>query len=121
MPIEKVFAINARPHDIFAALERDLDAAIEHQGTTHEVLAKEPDRSLELRVTIGGIPCLLRYTLEPSGGATEVTATLNPYGWRYGLFRTITFGLRDSNFAVTLVQSLANLKAAVEAESGTVE
>lgn len=116
MPIEKVFAINAPARTIFAAIERDLKDASEYAGTTHDVLARERDRAIELRVTIGGIPCLLRYALDEQDGHTEVTGTLTPYGWRYALFRTMTLGLRETNFAVALVEALANLKAAAEAE-----
>ena len=116
MPIEKVFAINAPPHVIFAAIERDLASAAAHEGATYEMLRRESDRAIDLRVTIGGIPCTLRYALEAKNAHTEVTGTLAPYGWRYAIFRTMTFGLRDSNFAVTLVQALANLKAAVEGD-----
>jgi hypothetical protein len=114
VPIEKVFAINAPPSAIFAAIERDLADASEYEGTTHEVLVRDPDRAIELRVTIGAIPCKLRYTLEEKAEYTEVTGTIVPYGWRYAAFRIITFGLRDTNFAVALVQALANLKAEVE-------
>ncbi len=121
MPIEKVFEINAPPHVIFAAIERDLAAASAHEGETYDVLRRDADHSIDLRVTIGGIPCTLRYALEAKHECTEVTGTLTPYGWRYVAFRTMTFGLRDSNFAVMLVQALANLKAAVEAPIGDVE
>ena len=114
MPIEKVFAINAPPPAILAAIEGDLADAAAHEGAIYEVLRRESDLAIDLRVTIGGIPCRLRYALEAKDGHTEVTGTLTPYGWRYAVFRTMTFGLRDSNFAVTLVQALANLKAAVE-------
>jgi hypothetical protein len=115
MPIEKVFAINASPRVIFDAIERDLADASEHAGATHEVLARDPERSIDLRVTIGGMPCKLRYDLAERDGHTEITGTLQPFGWRYAAFRTITFGLRDSNFALMLVQALANLKAEAEA------
>lgn len=114
MPIEKVFAINAPARTIFAAIERDLADASEYEGTTHEVLSRDLNRAIEIRVTIAGIPCHLRYVLQEEGARTEVTGTLTPYGWRYALFRTITFGLRDTNFAVALVEALANLKAAAE-------
>jgi hypothetical protein len=116
MPIEKVFAIQATPREIFAAIEGDLASAAAHEGDTHELLARDEDRSIDLRVTIGGIPCRLRYVIEQKDGQSEVTGTLTPYGWRYAAFRTMTFGLRDHNFAVALVESLANLKAAVETE-----
>jgi hypothetical protein len=116
VPIENVFAINATPATIFEAIERDLASASAHEGETYEVLRREEDRSIDLRVTIGGISCTLRYALNAKDGHTEVTGTLTPYGWRYMVFRAMTFGLRDSNFALTLVQALANLKAAVEDE-----
>jgi hypothetical protein len=116
MPIEKVFAINAPPREIFAALDRDIDSAREHAGDTFEVTRRDPPRSMQLRVTIGGVPCWLTYTLEPRGDATEVAANLVPFGWKYAFFKIITFGLRDHNFEIALVEGLANLKAAVEDE-----
>jgi hypothetical protein len=45
---------------------------------------------------------------------TEVSATVEPYGMRYALFRIMTLGMRDQNFAVPVVEGLANLKAEVE-------
>jgi hypothetical protein len=121
VPIEKAFAINASPREIFAALERDLQGAAEHAGDTFEVLRREPDRALELRVTIGGVPCWLAYRLEPKAGYTEVSAVLTPYGLKYTLFRIITLGLRDQGFSLALVQGLANLKEAVEGEAAPSE
>jgi len=121
LPIEKAFAINASPREIYAALESDLQGAAEHAGDTFEVLRREPDRALELRVTIGGVPCWLNYSLEPKDGYTEVSAVLTPYGLKYGLFRILTLGLRDQGFALTLVQGLANLKEAVEGEAAPSE
>jgi hypothetical protein len=117
MAIEKAFAIRATPQAIFAAIERDLGSAAAHEGDTYDVLHRDPPVSIDMRVTIGMIPCRLRYSLEPRDGHTEVTGTLYPYGWQYAAFRTITFGMRDANFAVALVESLANLKAAVEEEA----
>ena len=114
MPIEKVFAIRATPQAIYAAIEGDLASASAHEGDAYEILHRDPGRSIDMRVTFGMIQCKLRYLLEPKDGHTEVTGTLTPYGWQYTLFRTMTFGMRDQNFAVALVESLANLKAAVE-------
>lgn len=114
MPIEKAFAINAPPHVIYAALEHDLGEASDHAGDTHEVLRRDPSRSLELRVTIGGVPCYLTYRLEPRADHTEVIAQLQPFGWRYTFFRIITLGLRNDGFQIALVEGLANLKAEVE-------
>ena len=114
MSIEKAFAIRAAPHEIYAAIERDLNAAHEHAGDTFEVLRRDPSRSIELRVTIGGIPCWLTYTLEPKLDHTEVAARLVPFGWKYTLFRIMTFGMRDQGYEIALVEALANLKAEVE-------
>jgi hypothetical protein len=114
MPIEKAFAINATPHNIYAAIERDLAGAGEHAGETFDVVRRDPGRSIELRVTIGNVPCWLTYRLEPRDDYTEVVATLVPFGWKYALFKMMTFGLRDQNFEIALVEGLANLKAEVE-------
>ena len=118
MPIEKAFAINAPPREIFAAIERDLAGASEHAGDTFEVLRREPDRSIDLRVTIGGVPCWLTYRLSPRESDTEVVAVLTPFGLKHTLFRIMTLGLRDQGFEMALVQGLANLKADVEDELG---
>jgi len=115
MSIEKAFAIRANPHEIYAAIQSDLAAAGEHEGSTYEVLHSDPGRSIRLRVTIGGMPCHLRYEIIPRDEHCEVVASLDPYGWRYTAFRIMTLGLSNGGFEATLVQSLANLKAAVEA------
>jgi hypothetical protein len=116
--IEKAFAIRAAPREIYAAIEQDLASAAEYEGTTHEVLRREPERSLELRVTIGIVPCLLTYRITPRTDDTEVAATLEPYGWRYAAFQILTLGMRRSLFEFALVDALSNLKSAVEDDSG---
>jgi hypothetical protein len=116
MPIEKAFAIRATPYQIYAALDRDLRSAEADGAGDFEVLARHPGRSLELRVTMGGIPCWLRYDLTPQDGATEVTATLTPFGLRYTVYKIVTLGMRDHAFALALVQGLANLKAELEGD-----
>ncbi len=121
MPIEKAFAIRAQPHVIFAAIERDLHAAGDHAGDTFEVLHRDPSRSIELRVTIGGVPCWLIYTLQPTPDHTEVVARLTPFGWKYTLFRIMTLGMRDQGYEIALVEALANLKAAVEGSDSDAE
>jgi hypothetical protein len=113
MTVEKAFAIRAIPDVIYAALERDLaDAASD--GGAFQVLHRDPPRSLQLRVTMSGVPCYLTYTLRPRDGDTEVSATLIPFGLKYTIFRIITLGLHDGGFSVALVHGLSNLKAAVE-------
>ncbi len=113
MTIEKAFAIKASAHDIYAALERDI-ATASGDDSGFEVLRREPDREIELSVTIGGIPCWLTYRLDPRADHTEVVALLTPFGFKYAFFHIITLGLRNQGFEVALVQGLANLKQAVE-------
>ena len=43
-----------------------------------------------------------------------VPARLVPFGWKYTLFRVMTFGMRDQGYEIALVEALANLKAEVE-------
>lgn len=120
MPIEKAFAIRATPPEIYAALERDIEAALHADGGGQfEVLRRERDREIELRVSISGFPCWLTYRLDPKPDHTEVVALLTPFGFRYTFFRMITFGLRDQGLEFALVQGLVNLKEAVE--EGTVD
>jgi hypothetical protein len=114
MPIEKAFAIHANAREIYAAIERDLGDAAEHAGDTFEIVRRDPPRSLELRVTIGGIPCWLTYVLEEKPDHTEVAARLTPFGWKYTFFRIMTFGMRDQGYEIALVEALANLKSEVE-------
>lgn len=115
MPIEKAFAIQAAPHDIYAALERDIAGEGQRDGD-FEVIRRQQDHEIELRVRIAGIPCWLTYRLEPRPDYTEVVALLIPFGFKYAFFKAITLGLRDQGFEVALVQGLSNLKDAVEAK-----
>ena len=116
MPIEKAFAIKASPRVIYEAIERDLGDA--NSDDTWGVVRREPPNAIDLRVTIGGIPCDLAYRLTRKSDHTEVEAILNPYGWKHQLFRSITFGMHNHGFEAALVQSLANLKEAVEGDAG---
>jgi hypothetical protein len=117
VPIEKAFAVRATPQVIYSAIEHDLASASQYEGTTHEVLRREPGRLLEMRVTIGIVPCRLTYRITPRIGDSEVAATLVPYGWRYAIFQLMTLGMRRSFFEFALVDALANLKSAVEGDS----
>lgn len=114
MNIEKAFAISATPQEIFAAIERDLEGASEHEGRTFDVLHRDPPSRMDLRVTIAGVPCRLTYRLTQQRDHTEVAATLIPTGWKHALFRIMTFGMQRQGYEVALVESLANLKAGVE-------
>lgn len=114
--IEKVFAIQATPRVIYDTIERDLADASEHAGSAYDVLRREPPAEIDLRVTIGNVPCKLEYRIAAVAEGSEVTARLEPYGFKYAAFRLVTFGMSNQGFDVALVQSLANLKAAVEAD-----
>jgi hypothetical protein len=116
MTIERAFAINATPTRIFSAIERDLGDASEFEGETFEVIERDAPRAITMRVTIGGVPCRLRYVIEQKSDHTEVVGTLEPYGWKHAAFKVMTFGMREQNYAIVLTQALANLKEAVEAE-----
>jgi hypothetical protein len=114
MAIEKVFAINATPAEIFAALERDLGTASDHEGDLFEVVQRVQDREIELRVTMGNIPCWLTYRLDEQPDHTEVSATLVPFGWKWVMYNLVTLGMRRQSFEMSLVEGLSNLKAEVE-------
>jgi hypothetical protein len=114
LPIEKTFAISATPSKIYEAIERDLAGAAEHEGSTFEVTERDPPEAMALRVTIGGMPCKLRYRIEEVEGGSFVTASLEPYGFKYAAFQVMTFGMHNHGFEAALVESLANLKAGVE-------
>ena len=116
MAIEKAFAIRAEPSDIYAALQRELAEAAQQNDDTFEVLRRERDRLIELRVTIAGIPCWLTYRIEPRAQHCEVSATLVPFGWKYAALKIVTLGRADHNFAISLFEGLANLKAEVEGD-----
>lgn len=114
--IEKVFAIRAGASDIYAALLRDIASASVYESSFFDVLERERDRRLRLRVTVGFVPCILTYIIEEQGvgDACAVTARLEPYGWRWLAFQAATLGLRRQSLEMVLVQGLANLKAEVE-------
>jgi hypothetical protein len=114
VPIEKAFAIEASPERIYATINEELREAADEADDAFEVLKREPDHSIELRVTIGGVPCWLTYTISPKDGYTEVSGQIIPFGFRYALFRIITLGMRDYGFALALAQGLSNLKDALE-------
>lgn len=114
MSIEKAFAIHATAERIYAALDEELSEAAAESDGEFEILKRDPGRSFDLRVKIGGVPCWLTYRIEPRGEYTEVSGQLIPFGLRYALFRMVTLGMRDYGFAMALVQGLSNLKEALE-------
>jgi hypothetical protein len=120
--IEKVFEIRGSASDIYGALLRDVASASAYESSLFEVIDRERDRRLHLRVTIGFVPCYLTYVIDEQedGTTSEVTAQLDPYGWRWVVFQAATLGLRRQNFEMVLVQGLANLKAEVEGDGTAV-
>lgn len=116
MPIEKVFAIHGSANDVYAALQRDLASASGYEGDAFDVISRERDHRIELRVKMGGVPCFLTYTIDEKPEHTEVTAALEPHGWQWVMFQIATLGMRRSALEMALVQGLVNLKQEVEAE-----
>ncbi|MCH8993682.1 MAG: hypothetical protein IH959_01780 [Chloroflexi bacterium] len=116
MVLEKVFAIKAEPAAIWEALTGELTVADEG---AYEVERAIPNELLSLWVEIqGGIRAILTYRLIPRGDHTEVSATMEPLGFRYAMFRMLTLGRADANYELLLAEGLSNLKQAVEGGGG---
>ena len=114
MVLEKAFAIKAEPAAIWQALTGELEIADEAHFDVERAV---PNEFLSLWVNLqGSIRTLLTYRLIRRDDHTEVVATIEPHGLRYAVFRMITFGRADTNYELLLVEGLANLKRAVEAD-----
>jgi hypothetical protein len=114
MPLEKAFAIKAAPNVIWDALTADLERG---EPGAYEIERAVTGRELSLWVNLQrGVKALLTYELIPRDDHTEVVARMSPQGFRYAVFRIITFGRADTNYEMILVQGLANLKRAVEGD-----
>ena len=112
MALEKAFAIKASPQEIWDALTGELEVS---DATSYEVERAVPGELLSLWVNLqDGIRANITYKLIPRDDHTEVVATMVPEGFRYTLFRILTFGKGDTNYEMILVEGLANLKRAVE-------
>ena len=92
---------------------------VDDDGNPHA--EDDPPRAIDLRVTIGNVPCKLGYEIVEVAEHSEVTARLEPYGFKFAAFKLMTFGLSNQGFEAALVQSLANLKTAVERSAGAVD
>ena len=57
-----------------------LDVSGQHIDTELEITAFDPPRSAESRAEIRGIDVISTYTLEPSGGGTRLTQTVEAKG-----------------------------------------
>lgn len=116
MPIEKVLAIKAQPSNVWKALAGELDIASPQDLRVEEL---SPNRRLVVHVRLaGGIPARVSYQLTGREGLTEVTALLEPYGFRYRLISLMTLGRSDSGYEVALAEGLLNLRQAVEGAEG---
>jgi hypothetical protein len=112
VPLEKAFSINATPGAIWQALTGELQLA---DSAHYEIERAVANEMLSLWVELqGGIRARLTYKLVPRDDHTEVVATMEPEGFRYAIFRIITFGRANLNYEIALVEGLANLKRAVE-------
>jgi hypothetical protein len=112
--IEKAFAINAAPADIWDALWQDLS----HGDEGHfKVETSTWPSLLAVQVKLGDLPARLTYRIEAKEGHCEVAVTLDPLSSRYRLYQLLTFGHLRRNYEILLVQGLVNLKEAVEGGS----
>ncbi len=118
MPIEKAFAIEAEPADIWQALWSDLAAGepdsyiIEHSNWPH---------ALTIQIDLAGMPSRIAYTITPAADHSEVSVTLDPLSVRYPLLQILTFGRMRTSIELALVQGLANLKESLEDPPGDEE
>jgi hypothetical protein len=111
MLIEKVFAIEAAPEEIWDALWTDLSGG---QEGAFEVVEAHRPQNLVIDVVLSEIPSRLSYRIEPKNGHCEVAAILEPRGFRYRISQILTFNHFKRNFEMVLVEGLANLKTSVE-------
>ena len=114
MALEKAFAINASPSNIWDTLVSEFATADE---STYEVEQSIINEFIALNVKFqDGIRAPITYRLMPRDDHTEVVATMHPVGLRYTIFKIITLGRADVNYEMGLAVGLSNLKRAVEGE-----
>jgi hypothetical protein len=111
MSIEKAFAIEAEPGEIWDALWSDLQKG--EEGAYSLEGSSRPSR-IDLMTSIGGVRCSIMYRIERKEGFSEVSATILPLSKRYGVYQALTFGHLKRNYEMLLVTGLSNLKDAVE-------
>jgi hypothetical protein len=111
MPIQKVFAINAEPADIWSMLWLELSQG---DQSRFQILKSKWPESLAIEVDVGGLPSRITYTIEPQDGHCEVTAAIEPLSRRYALLQVLTLGKMRTNYELMLAQALVNLKEALE-------
>ncbi len=113
MPIEKAFAIQAAPPEIWDALWHDLSSG--EEGAYSLESSRRPT-SLSIQVKLGDVETRLTYRIEQKDGFSEVAATIEPLSTRYRVYQIVTFGHIRRNFEMLLVQGLSNLKRRLEGE-----
>lgn len=114
MSIDRAFAINATQAEIWDALWQDLTTGDANAFTVER--SNRPN-SFTLRLDLGGLPSILKYSIEPRDDYCEVTASIEPLSARYRLLQILTFGRARLNYEVLLTQSLASLKSALEGDN----
>jgi hypothetical protein len=113
MTIEKAFAIEAEPAEIWSALWQEIQSG---EPDAFKVEQSNHPHLLAVRVRLGAMPALLTYKITPRERDSEVSVTLEPLSSRYWLYQLLTFGHLRKNYEMLLVQGLANLKSAIEGE-----
>jgi hypothetical protein len=109
--IEKVFAIDAEPEQIWDELWSELQTA----GPGHFVIEEShwPSR-LVLKLDLAGLPSRISYQIERKDGHCEVAGVIEPLSFRYRMYQVLSFGHMRVNYEMLLAEGLSNLKAAVE-------
>jgi len=116
--IERAFAIEAAPPEIWDALWHDLTGGDEG---AYSLESSSRPTLLSIQVKLGDIESKLTYRIEQKEGYSEVAATLEPLSPRYRLYQIFTFGHLRRNYEMLLVQGLSNLKSRLERDDEELE
>ena len=111
MAIERAFAIEAEPAEIWDALWHDLSSG---EDGAYSLDSSSRPTLLSIQVKLGNIETLLTYRIEQKDGFSEVAASIEPLSCRYRLYQLLTFGHVRRNYEMLLVQGLSNLKSRLE-------
>jgi len=111
--IERAFAIEAPPGDIWDALWAELG-----QGDPANFNVERSNRPelLSLKVNLAGLPVRITYRITQHDSFSEVAAMLEPLSARYSFLQILTLGKLRTHYQLMLAQGLANLKGALEGE-----
>ncbi len=111
MAIEKAFAIEGAPAAVWDALWADLG---EGDASSFSVEQSRFPSLLAINVDLGGMAARITYGIVATAAGSEVTASLEPLGSRYGFLQLLTLGRMRIHYEMVLVQGLSNLKNTVE-------